>query len=77
MKLRKKIDFVQFLNCVKTCESEVYFCTKEGDRLNLKSTLSKYLFSAIIGNTEFIKHGTIECELPDDYERLQVFLSEE
>ena len=46
MKLKENIDFIDFIKKIKTCKGDVYFCTLEGDRLNLKSVLSQYIFSA-------------------------------
>lgn len=76
MKLRKKIDYIKFLNSINECEEDVFFCTTEGDRINLKSMLSKYLFSAIIGNSELISQGQVECKAEADYEKLKEFLEE-
>ncbi len=44
MKLKKEVSFADFLNRVDQCEGEVFYKTIEGDQLNLKSQLSKYLF---------------------------------
>ena len=47
MTLTSHTDFAAFLEAVQQCRGEVLFCTREGDKLNLKSTLSKYLFAAL------------------------------
>ena len=49
MLLRQDIDTIKFLQKVKTCHDEVIFETTEGDRLNLTSTLSQYVFCSIAG----------------------------
>lgn len=41
MTLTSHTDFAAFLEAVQQCRGEVLFCTREGDKLNLKSTLSK------------------------------------
>lgn len=60
-------DFVAELD---NCKGNVYLTTKEGDKLNLKSTLCR-----MIGITRLIESGnisdaTIECELQEDTTRL-------
>lgn len=57
MTLTSHTDFAAFLEAVQQCRGEVLFCTREGDKLNLKSTLSKYLFAALAGNEELLRKG--------------------
>ena len=44
-------------------------------KLNLKSTLSKYLFAALAGNEELLRKGKIVCQFPQDEEKLTHTLS--
>lgn len=44
-------------------------------QLNLKSTLSKYLFAALAGNEELLRKGKIVCQFPQDEEKLTHILS--
>lgn len=37
MTLTSHTDFAAFLEAVQQCRGEVLFCTREGDKLNLKS----------------------------------------
>lgn len=74
MRLKQAIDNIQFLKRVDMCTSNVWFLTREGDRLNLKSTLSKYLFASVSGRKEVFKSGQIECEYEEDYRVLKEFL---
>ena len=55
MTLTSHTDFAAFLEAVQQCRGEVLFCTREGDKLNLKSTLSRYLFAALAGNEELLR----------------------
>ena len=64
MTLTSHTDFAAFLEAVQQCRGEVLFCTREGDKLNLKSTLSKYLFAALAGNEELLRKGKIVCQFP-------------
>ena len=68
MTLTSHTDFAAFLEAVQ-------FCTREGDKLNLKSTLSKYLFAALAGNEELLRKGKIVCQFPQDEEKLTHILS--
>ena len=73
--LTSHTDFAAFLEAVQQCRGEVLFCTREGDKLNLKSTLSKYLFAALAGNEELLRKGKIVCQFPQDEEKLTHILS--
>ena len=46
MKLKKDANLPDFLRTVAQCKDDVYFKTTQGDVLNLKSELSKYIFLA-------------------------------
>ena len=48
------LDAEKFLAVLDTCEGNVYLVTNEGDRLNLKSTLSQ-----LLGLTKLIRNGKI------------------
>ena len=75
MTLTSHTDFAAFLEAVQQCRGEVLFCTREGDKLNLKSTLSRYLFAALAGNEELLRPGQIVCQFPQDEEKLTHILS--
>lgn len=59
MKISTHIDLSAFLAVVQHCRGEVLFCTAEGDKLNLKSTLSTYLFAAMAGNTALLESSSV------------------
>ena len=48
------LDAEEFLAVLDPCEGNVYLVTNEGDRLNLKSTLSQ-----LLGLTKLIRNGKI------------------
>ena len=75
MRLKENVDYVLFLEAIKSCSKNVFFQTIEGDCLNLKSVLAQYLFSAISSNTEFMEKSNIVCECQEDYECLKDFIS--
>lgn len=76
MKLKKGVDLVALLEEIKTCQGEVCFVTDEGDRLNLKSMLSQYLFVALTGKSKLLEQGRVNCENQQDYRLLEHFLTE-
>lgn len=74
MKLKRNIDFVDFLKTIAQCESEVYFDSVDGDHLNLKSTLSRFLFSTVSNNSDILDKGTIVCSCETDINLLKQYL---
>lgn len=74
MKLKRLDHYLDFIEAVQTCEGEVYFISPDGDRLNLKSTLSQHLFAVICGDRTFLEKGSVICEAAQDNERLRCYL---
>ena len=64
-KLKTGVDMLRFLNSVNKCTSDVLFQTSEGDCLNLKSTLSQYVFSLIDADDDLLKEGNVVCSDSD------------
>lgn len=54
-----------FSLAVNRCEGQVMFETKEGDVLNLKSELSKYVFLAVALDQKHLKSSKISCSPQD------------
>lgn len=75
MHLKNGVNFSDFLRSVKECEGDILFMTEEGDVLNLKSELSKYVFAMIAQNPALIAHATITCKVSGDQKRIQAFLT--
>lgn len=48
MKLKPDANIPKFLQAVSECRGAVHFTTAEGDNLNLKSSLSQFVFAAVI-----------------------------
>lgn len=74
MRIKKDINFEDFMNRVDDCQGEVIFYTDEEDVLNLKSTLSKLIFASLSDKSEFLSSGYIKIDLESDYELLGQFL---
>lgn len=74
MRLIENVDLIKFLQQVKHCREDVLFTTKDGDILNLKSELSRYIFATVATKEDFILKGTIVCRQPADEILLHDFL---
>ena len=72
--LKSDVDLIELFACVRKCNSDVYFKTKEGDNLNLKSELSHYVIMIVANNKDFLLKGHIECVDEADYALLTDFI---
>lgn len=73
MYLKPTVDVKAFLNKVSFCEGDVFFSTSEGDFINLKSELSRYIFVCLINKPDLITHGRIICKKSQDIRLLEEF----
>ena len=76
MHIKKGTNFGQMIAVVKDCLGEVFLKSDQGDILNLKSTLSQYVFLSMGLDTD-IWDWLIECTEPQDYEALSPFLTQD
>lgn len=76
MKLRENVTVAELLRQVRLCRDEVEFRTPEGDCLNLKSELSKYLFAVICEKRELMEQGTLNCKNEEDRQALMAYFEE-
>lgn len=74
MRLKKGSDVASFIRKVGQCQGEVLFCTKEGDILNLKSILARYIFATIAEKPEILYASEIVCREEEDKKVLNQFL---
>lgn len=74
MKLKPTADIPAFLQAVQHCKAKVCFTTADHDELNLKSTLSQFVFTAVCTGNLRELNGNIEVEDPQDAERLAEYL---
>lgn len=75
MKLKPTANIPAFLKAVQSCRTEVHFTTDEGDSLNLKSTLSQFVFAAVCTDELRKLKGYIQIEDPQDAELLAEYLT--
>lgn len=74
MKIMNLTNVEGFLNTVNTCKGSVELVTKEGDRLNLKSELTKYVALTSVFSDAKIKEMEIITSEPDDAMKLVSFI---
>lgn len=77
MKLKQEIDYGEFITAITACHGDVYFDTIDNDHLNLKSTLSQFIFASALSQYKGSLNGTINCKVEEDYQCLQSFLESE
>lgn len=77
MKLQTSADLIEFLNAVSHCQGEVLFTTTDGDRLNLKSELSRYVFLTAASDSEILSDGEVLCKADSDARILRSFMRED
>lgn len=74
MKLKEYIDLIDFLSAVANCHGDVWFETPDGDRLNLKSELCKYLFATISNDDSIVGNAFIRCNDESDYQLIADYI---
>lgn len=75
MKLKNIGQVKGFLATVNRCEGDVWLESSEGDKINLKSSLSQYVAIAALINVEGEKLELF-CSLPSDEAKFYVLFSE-
>lgn len=75
MKLKPTADIPSFLRAVRHCRANVCFITQGHDELNLKSTLSQFVFIAVCAGGLSELQGSIIVEDPQDAQRLAEYLA--
>lgn len=74
--LKSPIEQVGFLKAVSACRMDVLATTENGDLLDLKSTLSQYLFALTAGQEQVL--GTCLIEFDEmDLQKLESYLKVE
>lgn len=76
MRLRRDINLAAFIQAATNCQKDVLYQTAEGDCLNLKSTLSRFIFLSVIDAYPNLSSGSVAYN-EIDFPLLQEFLEEE
>lgn len=75
-RLKANISLSEFFTEAQACIGTVFFVTESGDQLNMKTTLSQFLFTTTMTNSTEALDGMIHCSVEKDYERLKNYLEE-
>ncbi|MDE7333026.1 MAG: polya polymerase [Lachnospiraceae bacterium] len=71
MKIYNVNDVEKFLDTIKQCKGSVELVSQQGDRLNLKSELTKYLaITKLFNDDTFINEMELIASDPDDVKLL-------
>ena len=74
MKLYHITDVDAFFTVVDSCNGDVFLVSSEGDKINLKSKLCKYLAMAKVFSSDYIKELSLEVTDDKDTEKLINFM---
>ena len=75
MKLYKIDNVDEFMGIVDKCKGPVELVSKEGDRLNLKSQLTKYItITNLFSDESMIKELELVAYDPEDADRLMKYM---
>lgn len=77
MKLFNIDDVEHFLDTIKKCKGSVELVSSQGDRLNLKSELTKYLaISKLFNDNTFINEMELIASDPEDVQMLMKYMTD-
>jgi len=74
MKVTNITDIDKFFDTINHCDGTVEMLTSEGDRLNLKSQLTKYIALAKLFSDGTIGEVEIVCHNPNDVDKLLKYM---
>lgn len=74
MKLNPNCNFADFLSTISLCSGEVFFETTQGDVLNLKSELCRYVFAVVVSQPHLLESGSLICKDSQDVDLLKEYL---
>lgn len=75
MKIMNISNVDDFFKVVDSCEGKVELVSKEGDRLNLKSTLTQYVALAKIFSNGYIRELELVVHEANDVKKFMEFLA--
>ena len=78
MKLYNITDVEKFLDTIKKCKGSVELVSQQGDRLNLKSELTKCLaITKLFNDNTFINEMELVASDPEDVQTLMNYMANE
>ena len=75
MKIMNISNVDDFFKVVNSCEGKVELVSKEGDRLNLKSTLTQYVALAKVFSNGYIRELELVIHEANDVKKFMEFLA--
>lgn len=75
MKVQNITNIDEFFSIINSCKNKIELVTDEGDRLNLKSQLSRYVALANVFSNGTIKNMEIVAYDPDDVMKIANYLA--
>ena len=76
MPLKQEIDLFTFFRAVDQCQGTVEVTTPEGDCLNLRSQICRFLFSVDSCRHRILSCAQIQCSNSEDYALLRKYIAE-
>lgn len=76
MPLKQDLDLLTFFRAVDQCHGTVEVTTPEGDCLNLKSQICRFLFSVDSCRSRILSCAQIRCSDSEDYALLREYIVE-
>ena len=76
MKLKDNITAVDYFKAIDKCAGDVLLHTREGDVLNLRSKLCRYIFAIAAVEEGFFRDAQVVCKSEADYLLLSDFLEQ-
>lgn len=70
MKVTNITNVDEFFKVIEGCSGDVYLVSNEGDRINLKSRLSKYLALATVFSSDIIESVELVVSDPEDTKKM-------
>lgn len=74
MRLNPSANLLEFLEQVAKCEGTVLLQTPQGDALNLRSELCRFIFMCASTNKNLLQDADIQCSCSTDYQLLEKYL---
>lgn len=74
MKVLNIKDIDKFFEVIESCDGDVFLVSNEGDRINLKSRLSKYFALANVFASDVVDSVELITSNTDDTEKLLNFM---
>lgn len=74
MLLDPSANLIEFLDQVAKCDGTVLLQTPQGDSLNLRSELCRFIFMCASTNKNLLRDADIQCSCSADYQLLEKYL---